>query len=46
MEDKLLANLGEVVATATRMGYNLRMAAYTTAIGRIVEASKLRGFYP
>lgn len=46
MEDKLLGNLDEVVANAVRTGHDLRTAAYMTAIGRIVEATKLRGFYP
>ena len=46
MEDKLLNNLEEVVANAARTKHDLRTAAYMTAIGRIVEATKLRGFYP
>lgn len=46
MEKKLLDNLDEVIAKTVRTGYDLRTAAYTIAIGRIVEAVKLRGFYP
>ena len=46
MEDKLLHNLDEVIAKTIRTDYTLRTAAYTIAIGRIVEAVKLRGFYP
>ncbi|MEZ4713198.1 MAG: Glu/Leu/Phe/Val dehydrogenase [Caldilineaceae bacterium] len=46
MEDKLIDNLDEVIAKTIRTNYSLRTAAYTIAIGRIVEAVKLRGFYP
>jgi glutamate dehydrogenase (NAD(P)+) len=46
MEKKLLDNLDEVIAETVRTGYDLRTAAYTIAISRIVEAVKLRGFYP
>jgi len=46
MERKLLDNLDEVIAKTVRTGYDLRTAAYTIAISRIVEAVQLRGFYP
>lgn len=46
MERKLLDNLDEVLAVTVRTGQDLRTAAYTIAIGRIIEAVKLRGIYP
>jgi len=46
MERKLLMNLDEVMGVAVRTGQNLRTAAYTIAIQRIVDAVKLRGIYP
>ena len=46
MEKKLLDNLDAVVGVTTRRKCDLRTAAYTIAIERIVEAVKLRGFYP
>ena len=46
MEKKLLDNLDVVVGVTTRRKCDLRTAAYTIAIERIVEAVKLRGFYP
>ncbi|MBX3014879.1 MAG: Glu/Leu/Phe/Val dehydrogenase [Caldilineaceae bacterium] len=46
MEKKLLDNLGAVINVNTRRGCDLRTAAYTIAIERIVEAVQLRGFYP
>ncbi len=46
MEKKLLDNLDAVISVTTRRKCDLRTAAYTIAIERIVEAVKLRGFYP
>ena len=46
MERKLIDNLDEVLSETTRTGHDLRTAAYTLAIGRILEAVKARGFYP
>lgn len=46
MERKLLTNLDELTGVAVRTGVDLRSAAYTIAIQRIVEATKLRGIYP
>jgi glutamate dehydrogenase (NAD(P)+) len=46
MERKLLDNLELVMGATTRRKCDLRTAAYVIAIERIVEAMKLRGFYP
>ncbi|RME55423.1 MAG: Glu/Leu/Phe/Val dehydrogenase [Caldilineae bacterium] len=46
MERKLLANLDEVLAASLRTGQDLRTAAYTIAIQRIVDAIQVRGIYP
>jgi glutamate dehydrogenase (NAD(P)+) len=46
MEKKLLDGLDEVLAASMRSGQDLRTAAYSIAIERIVEAVKYRGFYP
>ncbi len=46
MEKKLLDNLDAVIGVTTRRKCDLRTAAYTIAIDRIIEAVKLRGFYP
>ena len=46
MEKKLLDNLDAVLGIMVRRDCDLRTAAYTIAIERIVEAVKLRGFYP
>ncbi|MEZ4634234.1 MAG: Glu/Leu/Phe/Val dehydrogenase [Caldilineaceae bacterium] len=46
MERKLLDNLDEVLAVTLRTEHDLRTAAYTIAIGRIIEVVKLRGIYP
>ncbi|MBX3001110.1 MAG: Glu/Leu/Phe/Val dehydrogenase [Caldilineaceae bacterium] len=46
MERKLLDNLDEVLSVTLRTGHDLRTAAYTIAIGRIIQAVKLRGIYP
>lgn len=46
MEKKLLDNLDAVISVTVRRGCDLRTAAYTIAIDRIIEAVKLRGFYP
>lgn len=46
MEQKLLDNLDEVIAKSVRSECDLRTAAYTIAIRRIIEAVQLRGFYP
>jgi glutamate dehydrogenase (NAD(P)+) len=46
MEKTLLDNLDAVVAATVRRKSDLRTAAYTIAISRIVEATRLRGIYP
>ncbi len=46
MERTLLDNLDAVIAKTIRANCDLRTAAYTIAVSRIVEAVKLRGFYP
>jgi glutamate dehydrogenase (NAD(P)+) len=46
MEKTLLDNLDAVVGAQMRRKCDLRTAAYTIAISRIVEATRLRGFYP
>jgi glutamate dehydrogenase (NAD(P)+) len=46
MEKTLLDNLDAVVGATVQRRCNLRTAAYTIAINRIVEATQLRGFYP
>jgi glutamate dehydrogenase (NAD(P)+) len=46
MEKTLLDNLDAVVGATVRRRCDLRTAAYTIALSRIVEAVKLRGFYP
>jgi glutamate dehydrogenase (NAD(P)+) len=46
MEKTLLDNLDAVVGATTRRKSDLRTAAYTIAISRIVEATKMRGIYP
>lgn len=46
MESKLLNNLDAVIQVSTQRRCSLRMAAYVTSVGRIVEAIKFRGFYP
>jgi glutamate dehydrogenase (NAD(P)+) len=46
MEKTLLNNLEAVVNATMRRKCDLRTAAYTIAISRIVEAMKVRGFYP
>lgn len=46
MEKKLLDNLDAVIGVTMRRECDLRTAAYTIAIERIIEAVKLRGFYP
>lgn len=46
MERKLLDNLDVVFGATTRQGCDLRTAAYIIAIERIVEAIRVRGFYP
>jgi glutamate dehydrogenase (NAD(P)+) len=46
MERKLLNNLDEVLSVTLRKGQDLRTAAYTIAIQRIIDAVKLRGIYP
>lgn len=46
MEKKLLDNLDAVISVTVRRKCDLRTAAYMIAIERIVEAVKLRGFYP
>jgi glutamate dehydrogenase (NAD(P)+) len=46
MESKLINNLDAVIQVSTQRKTTLRMAAYVTAVARIVEAIKFRGFYP
>ncbi len=46
MERKLLTNLDELMGVSVRTGVDLRTAAYTIAVQRIVDAVKLRGIYP
>jgi glutamate dehydrogenase (NAD(P)+) len=46
MERKLLDNIDAVIGITTRRNCDLRTAAYMIAIQRIVEAMKVRGFYP
>jgi glutamate dehydrogenase (NAD(P)+) len=46
MERKLLDNLDEVLSVTLLNNQDLRTAAYTIAIGRIIQAVKLRGIYP
>ena len=46
MENTLLSNLEAVNAIMTRRECSMRMAAYIIAIDRIVEAIRVRGFYP
>jgi glutamate dehydrogenase (NAD(P)+) len=46
MEKTLLDNLDAVIGATVQRKCDLRTAAYTIAINRIVEAAKLRGFYP
>lgn len=46
MEKKLLDNLDAVLGIMVRRQCDLRTAAYTIAIRRIVEAVEIRGFYP
>jgi len=46
MERTLTDNLDAVIGATVRHNCDLRTAAYTIAINRIVEAVKLRGFYP
>jgi glutamate dehydrogenase (NAD(P)+) len=46
MERKLLDNLDEVLSVTLRANQDLRTAAYTIAIGRIIQAVKMRGIYP
>jgi glutamate dehydrogenase (NAD(P)+) len=46
MEQTLLDNLDLAIGVSMRRQTNLRVAAYSIAIERIVDAVKLRGFYP
>ena len=46
MEDKLLSNLDAVMGAAVRTSCDLRTAAYTIAVQRIVDSARVRGFYP
>lgn len=46
MQKKLLDNLDAVMGVMIRRDCDLRTAAYTIAIERIVEAVQVRGFYP
>jgi len=46
MERKLLNNLDEVLSVTIRKGQDLRTAAYTIAVQRIIDAVTIRGIYP
>ena len=46
MKRKLLGSLDDVLAITLQTGCDLRTAAYTIAIQRIVDAVKYRGIYP
>ena len=46
MQDKLIDNLDLVISNTIRKKQDLRTAAYTIAVGRIIESVDLRGFYP
>ncbi len=46
MERKLLDNLDQVIGVTMRKHCDMRTAAYTIAIERIVDAVTVRGFYP
>ena len=46
MKRKLLDNLDDVLAITLQTNQDLRTAAYTIAIQRIVDAVKYRGIYP
>lgn len=46
MENTLLNNLEDVNGVMTRRGCSMRMAAYIIAIERLIEAIRVRGFYP
>ncbi len=46
MEKTLIDNLDEVIGVTMRKRCNLRIAAYSLAIERIVDAVRHRGFYP
>jgi glutamate dehydrogenase (NAD(P)+) len=46
MERTLLENLDLAIGVSMRKQTNLRIAAYSIAIERIIDAVKLRGFYP
>ena len=46
MKRKLLENLDDVLAITVQTDQDLRTAAYTIAIQRIVDAVKYRGIYP
>ena len=46
MEKTLLDNLDLAMGVTMRNNCDLRTAAYSIAIDRIVDAVRLRGFYP
>jgi glutamate dehydrogenase (NAD(P)+) len=46
MERTLLDNLDQVIGVTTRKKCDMRTAAYSIAIERIVNATTMRGFYP
>ena len=46
MERKLLDNLDQVIGVTMRNHCDMRTAAYSIAVERIVDAVRLRGFYP
>lgn len=46
MQDTLIDNLDQVISNTIRTKQDLRTAAYTIAVSRIVESAKARGFYP
>ena len=46
MEKTLLDNLEVVLSTATQRKCDMRTAASTIAIERLLQATELRGLYP
>jgi len=36
----------EVLATSKKYGVHMRTAAYILAVGRVAEATRIRGIYP
>jgi len=46
MQKMLLSNLATVNGAMTRRACTMRLAAYIIALERVIEAIKMRGFYP